>query len=232
MKTATIDVAALKAAAYAASSEETRYYLCGVLIEIDARETRYVATDGHILFAHKAELPNYGPVKGEPVGTVNGAAPDNTLTGSFIIPSATIKAIKLAKRASTSATLESADDGLTLAIRTDDGLSYGFRPVDGSFPAWRRVLPVKTSGKTAHGYNPNQLLRLWKAGETLGIGQPSLAYNDDAPALMTYPGAAQGETFAVIMPMRQGATEAELPHWARDRQAPSVSTIEPVKAAA
>lgn len=231
MNTATIDISALKAAAFAVSTEETRYYLNGVLLEITARETRYVATDGHILFAHKAELPNYGPVKGEPIGTVNGSAPDNTLLGSFIIPSATIKAIKLAKRASTSATLESADDGATLAIRTDDGLSYGFKPIDGCFPAWRHVLPVKTSGKTAHGYNPNLLLKLWKAGEALGIGQPSIAYNSDGPALLVYPGAA-GETLAVIMPMRQASTEAELPNWAREGAGESVSTIEPIKEAA
>ena len=230
MKTATIDVSALKAALNAVSTEETRYYLNGVLLEIDARETRYVATDGHILFAHRAELPNYGPVKGEPIGTVNGSAPDNTLTGHFIIPSATIKAIKLAKRDSTGATLE-AGEGRRLTLKLDNGLSFGFEPIDGCFPAWRRVLPVKTSGKTAHGYNPNLLLKLWKAGEALGIGQPSLSYNDDAPALLVYPGAA-GQTLAVIMPMRQGKGEAELPNWARDGAGESVSELEPVKAAA
>lgn len=87
------------------------------------------------------------------------------------------------------------------------------------------------SGKTAHGYDPNLLVKLWKAGETLGIGQPSLAYNDDAPALVVYPGGA-GDTLAVIMPMRQGATERELPHWAREGAGTSVSELEPVKEAA
>lgn len=215
MKTATIDVAALKAAAHAVSTEETRYYLNGVLVEITVRAVTYVATDGHILFAHRGEL----------------ADDDNTLIGQFIIPAATIKALKLARKASPIATLESDDNGATLAIKAADGLSYGFKPIDGCFPAWRRVLPVKTSGKTAHGYNPNLLLKLWKAGEALSIGQPSISYNDDAPALLAYPGAADGATLAAIMPMRQGKG-AELPDWAREGAGESVAELEPVKEAA
>jgi hypothetical protein len=51
MAIARISLPALHAAAQAASTGETRYWLKGVLVEIGPRQTIYVATDGHVLFA-------------------------------------------------------------------------------------------------------------------------------------------------------------------------------------
>jgi len=50
MKT-TLKIDHLKAVFNAVSTEETRYYLCGVQVEINAKGTTLVATNGHMLLA-------------------------------------------------------------------------------------------------------------------------------------------------------------------------------------
>ena len=54
---ALISLKALYAAACAASTEETRFYLNGVCVEVSARQVVYVATDGHVLFAYRELSP-------------------------------------------------------------------------------------------------------------------------------------------------------------------------------
>src|SRR4051812_23886693 len=82
-ETATINLNALAAAAIFSSTEETRYYLGGVLLEIEPDAITYVATDGRRLFAHRDTT---GP-KEDP----------HTLLGSFIVPTPACKALKPSK---------------------------------------------------------------------------------------------------------------------------------------
>lgn len=206
MSTAILDYAALKAALFAVSNEETRYYLNGVLVEIGPRTVTYVATDGHIMFAHHAIIP------GEPV--------EPELIGNFIIPSDAIKAIKLAKRDSPIITLRGEADGAGMRLEYDGGRSIGFNPIDATFPNWRRVLPETTDGTLPSGvsFNPNLLAKLWKAGEVMGWTMPPIRYNGTGPALLSY--GSQGDTIGVIMPMRNdaGNNAAPLPLWAQFRE--------------
>ena len=126
MLTAKINVGALKAAALAASKELSRHYLNGVLIEVSPRAVVYVATDGQMLFAYRDGLSERDP--------------DNMLLGDFIVPVPVIKSIKLKKSASESASLRDSTNGDgELTIKTADGGSYGFAPIDGTFPNWRAV---------------------------------------------------------------------------------------------
>lgn len=205
MATAILDYTALKAALYAVSNEETRYYLNGVLVEIGAQTVTYVATDGHIMFAHRGTW-----LEGD----------SNTLLGNFIIPTDAIKAIKLAKRDSPIITLRGEADGGGMRMEYDGGRSIGFNPIDASFPNWRRVLPETTDGTLPSGvaFNPNLLAKLWKAGEVMGWTMPPIRYNGTGPALLSY--GSQGDTIGVIMPMRNdpGANPAPLPIWAQFRE--------------
>ena len=131
MLTAKINVGALKAAALAASKELSRHYLNGVLIEVSPRAVVYVATDGQMLFAYREGLSERDP--------------DNMLLGDFIVPVPVIKSIKLKKSVSESASLRDSTNGDgELTIKTADG-SYGFAPIDGTFPTgapWRRGRPA------------------------------------------------------------------------------------------
>lgn len=191
-ETANLDVAVLKAANYAAADEETRYYLRGVCVEIAADCVTYIATDGHILFAHRA------------------LTDVNTMRGVYIIPSDTIDDIRLGKKDITQATLERGDYP-KLILRTHNATRMTvFEPVDGTFPDWRRVTPAWSSGKTECAYDPQLMIRLWKASKAMGGGMPDLSPNDDKAALVLFGVAG---TFGLIMPMRALEGSRESPDW-------------------
>lgn len=198
MKTVTINLAALKAANCAASNEQTRCYLNGVLVEVTRDSVTYIATDGHILFAHRAEINE----------------DEDPLVGTWIIPSDIIKNLKFNKKF-TLGQLEGDELSVynhRLSINYG-GSRIGFNAIDGSFPDWRRAVPRSADCKDEKGdfaYNPYLLAKLWKAGEILDRGdKPALTPNGSAPALVTY---NDPDTFAVIMPMRDGVRR-DAPAW-------------------
>lgn len=187
MHTARIHIATLKAANLFASTEQTCSYLSGVLVEVTPSHVTYCATNGHILFAARREVP-------EDVDA-------NTLIGQWIIPAAIISALKPTK-GHTDCTLTSADRAsFTLAD------AMVFKPVDGTFPDWRRVCPTKYSGD-AKGvfYNTAYLHTITKAGEVLAGRKAqyennyTLTYNDSGPALVRFDN--DPDAFACIMPLR------------------------------
>src|SRR5208337_975230 len=180
MKTSTLSRKALQACNFAASKEETRYYLNGVYVKIDAGGAEYCATDGHMLLAYREELEKDSPA--------------NTLTGEFIIPSSTCadKHIKGSKWASDAVELAEMTDGF---LRIDNALV--FRPIDGTFPDWRRVLPSEIDGVSAQ-FDPALLVRLQKAGAIFDCRFPVIAHNGINPALVRF-GEHTG-LFGVVMP--------------------------------
>jgi DNA polymerase-3 subunit beta len=197
---ATINFRALNALCLAASTEETRYYLNGVKLEIDPDETRYIVTDGHRLVAHREVL---------------GADYErNTLLGEFIIPMATCKALKL-KASSGSMGCLTQIDGRLLFQHAHLG-EHVCKPIDGSFPDWRRVVPRSVDGKLAH-FNPSYLVDFDKIAALLNGARSDrdrteLAHNGQGPALVTFPGALAETTFGVIMPLR-AAPSMFAPSW-------------------
>jgi hypothetical protein len=196
---ATINLRVLGAAALTASSEETRFYLCGVLVEIEPRSVTYVATDGHRLFAHREEL-------GE------GDEP-NTLVGHFIIPMKSCRAIKLGKKATAAAALTRSDDGGMFLANFAE--RHYFRPVDGTFPDWRRVMPKR--GGEAYAHFDGKLVASFSAiAAALGDdkGSPRICPMDaNSPALVVFHGR-EDTTFGVIMPMRGEKVSRLVPAWA------------------
>lgn len=192
--TSTINLRVLAALSICASTEETRYYLNGVKVEITPRHVTYVVTDGHRLVAHRETLAD--------------DAADNATLGDFIIPLVQCKAIKLGKRDDGAATI--AGDASRLTIERD-GAAVSFKPVEGSFPDWRRVLPSSIDGVTAQ-FNPKYLADFAKVGAMLEYGDKVwVSHNGDSPASITWSGNVN--TLAVLMPIRIGRDLTFRPSW-------------------
>jgi hypothetical protein len=223
--TATIDLKALKAALHAVTPSETRYYLAGVCVEINPASATYVATDGHILFAACVEAP-----KDE----------DNTLTGTWIIPHAVIKAIKLGRKLGETATLELSPIGGELLLRQAGASAVSFAPIDGAFPEWRRVVPGATasassqwepltpdrlikSGNEINQFDPALLARLQRAGQDLELGKLPYVHHPASgnPSVVTWPG--HRKAFGVIMPVRVADEPWAAPAWATSTAAPKAA---------
>jgi len=143
----------LKAVLTHAATDDIRYYLNGVLFEVDENQVVWlIATDGHRLFAGKIganQCEQKGPF-------------------SIIIPGDAVK------RACTEKT-----PTLTLCAFSDGRYALGsaiFTPVEGKFPDWRRVCPAVDAERADAPLQFNwdyvataqKALRLWDGSEKAG----------------------------------------------------------------
>lgn len=194
----TIDLKILAAVAKAASKEEARFYLKGVKIEAREKHVAYIATDGHILIAARAE-------RYKDDGT--------PLLGDWILPSEVIARYKPASFKNFSLAILSSN-GTKLAIEFN-GEKIEFLPIDGAFPDWRRALPSEISGETAQ-FDPALLSRLSAAGKMFGgDGRLTIAHNGGGPAIVSF-GSGIEDAFGVIMPLRSAANP-KLPAWTKEK---------------
>ncbi len=167
----------LRAVAIACSAEETRYYLQGVSVEPDGATAHLVATDGHRLMVARVEAIIPGD--------------------KFIIPA---DAIARALKGHKAPGIELARRGG--AWQLGDTL---FRPIDGSFPAWHRVMPDVSGegelGKLAQ-FDSSYLESFRKAAAMLGgrASHPHLHHCGASPALVTF--AGRDDIFGLCMPRR------------------------------
>lgn len=196
----TINLRLLGAVSLFASDEETRYYLNGVCIEVDARGTTYVATDGHKLVAcHEA---------------LTSDETDNGLTGTFIIPTLHCKPFKLNKDDVGVAKMFAAHGvrgRLTLAHELVD---VTFSPIDGVFPDWRKVVPQGPASGVLAQFNLKNLAVVEKFAKALGLGVPFIAHNGPDPAPIWFPN--EDDMIAVLMPFRKEDELGRLAQaWAR-----------------
>jgi DNA polymerase-3 subunit beta len=178
----------LKAAALFTAKQDIRYYLNGVLIESSPAETRAVATDGHALLARREARKD-----------------DNTGAASIIMPAETIAMILKWKAPHKSAL----DAPIVITVPDDPKAEHRaewcgqvavFRPVDGKFPDYARIIPQALSGEAA-SFNADLLIKCQKAAIELGTnknGYFPFKQNGNAAAVATF-GA---DAFAVVMPLR------------------------------
>jgi DNA polymerase-3 subunit beta len=173
---------ALKAAVLAVPKKDVREYLTGACVEITANHAIIVGTNGHWLFAARSE---HGEEIQEPV--------------TIIIPRADVEqAVKGHK-----------GDTISLGRLSNGEWRLGsniFKPIDGTYPDWRRVVPKKISGQSSD-YSPVYLAQVHKAlslWNHIPVSNPwggfTLYQNGLEGA------AAQGadtEAFCVLMPMRR-----------------------------
>lgn len=183
----TISTDDLKAVSLAMAKADLRYYLNGVLFELDNAEGyRLVATDGHRLhIVCKKKCTN----------TVH----------EIIMPSDIVK--QLCKQKAQVFELEIIP-GATRQIKIRTGAGFITVPeVDGKYPDYRRVMPTKVQQtETAH-YMPEYLADLAKAQKILGTknqngyiaqqGEKGGVYVDNEKSF-----------YAVIMPLRCDAPES------------------------
>jgi DNA polymerase-3 subunit beta len=167
----------LRAIALTGAEKDVRFYLNGVYVEATRSETRLVSTDGNRASMWRREAPN---------------ELDSPII-EFIIPQDAIKAVKPSKRAG--------QDFLCIGIDDDGEYSLsngitkiGFRPLDGRFPDYRRIIPAMPTGVTAH-YDLGLLADFQKVGAMLARTSrriwPHVHHNGDGNALITIQGLPQ-----------------------------------------
>ena len=171
----------LKAAHLFISKEQTRYYLAGVNIEASEGAVRLTSTDGHRLFTASVAFEDPQP-----------------MFETFILPGDAIK------RALTGYKEEMIEID---TVRETVG-SVAYKPIDGTFPDWRRVAPDKITGEAAQ-LDPQYVADFGKAAKILR-GHLVIRHNGGSPAVI---GFGRLDCVGLLMPLRDKSaieTEARL----------------------
>lgn len=188
-----LNIRLLKAAAVAASKEETRYYLKGVCLQADEKSgVILIATDGHLLLAFRQSET----WEGEPI--------------NVIIPGDVIASIKLHKYHDKG---ELTQDGDRWSLEYAGAPGITFRMIDGTFPDWRRIVPNEYDGRQAT-FNPKYYGDFAKVAKVLDKSENcvSINHNGGDPALVSFGSDVDG--FGVIMPLRNRENVTK-PEWAK-----------------
>jgi DNA polymerase-3 subunit beta len=209
----TINKSALKAVSRFAAKSDIRYYLVGVYVEANETETRLIATDGHAMLVHRMFA-------------------ENTHAWAGIIPLDTVTAILKHKTASKKVDfpIELSECGDTEGRIDYAGQAFIFKPVDGKFPDYRRVIPKDITGEAAC-YQPEYLQRVYDAAVDLGavdhkIGRFGMGYNGNSSAVCPI----NDDCLAIVMPLRQDMLPAGAVgfDWAREPVAPASVKLQSV----
>ena len=182
----TIETKDLQAVSLAMANKDIRYYLNGVLFELDNAEGyRLVGTDGHRM--HIVDRKKY------------------TDRHEIIMPSETVK--QLCKLKAQAFELEIIE-GATRQIKIRTGAGFITVPeLVGKYPDYRRVMPTKLQQAEVAHYMPEYLADLAKAQKILGTAQQNgyLAQQGSAGGVYV---DSEKCFYAVIMPMRHNAPES------------------------
>lgn len=206
-KTAIINLKLLAASAAFASTEEARYYICGVALEISATGVNYVATDGHRLIASHE-------------GADKAQCADWAEMVTLIIPTEECKRAKLSKRDAEDAVLTLNGDG-SITIAHD--ITWTFKPVDGTYPGWRRALPrTPESGevKAQSHWDYAYAMSFRTFAEKMGYGSPIINQRGGSSPMPVTFAQEDCNSFGVLVPMlmRGSAPDWEVPAWVNSRQ--------------
>lgn len=175
----TISAPMLRAVSLAAPSKDIRYYLNGVLVQARKGRILLVATDGHRIHV------GLGGVTEQPDFDV-------------IVP---IDAVRVVTRAAGKKA-----ETVRLSINSEDGVlnDLNFRPVDGRYPDWRRVIPDDVCDwKQAEGtcFNGTYLADVVSAAQYLGDKSGVVSVTTDGSRAFVRV-AASPQFLAVIMSVR------------------------------
>lgn len=189
-----INLRTLKAVNLATSTEQARPYLVGVLVECRESTVTYVATDGHRALVVQEDLPELEDGQ-------------TRLVGDFIIPSAVIKATKVAKgrfAAYNPVTLECEAPKAAKGIMGEQVVTF----VDATFPDWRRVCPAAVEPLEAGGavaqFNANYVGMFGKFAEAMTWSPLGVHFHhtkDEKTAVAVTFGESR-KAFGILMPVR------------------------------
>lgn len=162
----------LAAALCCAGKQDVRFYLNSVFVEVSSTETRVVGCNGISVAVLRLLQESEAPF-------------------SVIIPR---DSVELALRLKSE----------VLGLECTDGLwSLGgipFRPLDGTYPDYRRTIPRSVSGAASH-FDPNILMSFAKVGKALKCkGMPIVRQSGADAALVHFYDV--DEFVGVAMPMR------------------------------
>lgn len=154
----------LKTALLFASKKDVRYYLNGVLFEINNGQARLVATNGEVLCVFRL---------GE----------TDQKDAQVIIPRDIVEGLRLK---SGELDIKLLEDG-TAEINAN-GQYTRFKPVNGRFPDYRRVIPSGDMSGVAAQFNGHIMETLHKAYKLLNVGckmpMPYISHNGNSGALI------------------------------------------------
>lgn len=189
----------LRAVLLFAAKTDIRYYLNGVKVEATKEATRVIATNGHVLAVHHSDQIN------------DLAAPTE-----LIVPYRVIAMVKGGRKGRAMPLMLESEDGVTWQLR-DLLLDFAmtFRPIEGKYPDYVRVLPKETTGEAAR-YQTAYLAiaeaasRVLSGSSRFGV---ALSYNGSGGGLVTVPSCP--EFVGVLMPIRMdGDGKGKRPAWA------------------
>ena len=168
----------LRAAFQCISTEQTRYYLCGVLIEAD----KLVALDGHQMMT--IELPDGCHVgtecftQGMDAARMPGATGTPQGAGFILSCDVTDKAFKAKASGGDLWVYGDIETGILQFVinHGEGGEMYRvgvleFSVIDGTYPEWRRVVAKGGGGAASLCYDPAVLARLVKAADVIDKGR-------------------------------------------------------------
>ncbi len=185
MKTYEINIKALRAMLPLAGDRDVRFYLNGVVVEVHQTQTRYVATTGHVMGIYDESRENDTP---EPL--------------QVIIPRDVVKQLKPNKKM-VFGSLVLNDDETARILNPASEQDIGFKPIDGVFPDYQRVVPKEVDG-TAGNYNIELLYQFVEVNKSLGAKYPGvidLQQNGPTGAALVH--LSDSNFKGVVMPYRK-----------------------------
>lgn len=185
MKTYEINIKVLRAMLPLAGERDIRFYLNGVMVEVRQTQTRYVATTGSVMGIYDESREN-----------------DTSETTQIIIPRDVVKQLKPNKKR-VFGSLVLNDDGTARILNPASEQDIGFKPIDGVFPDYQRVVPKEAAG-TAGNYDFELLYRFVEVSKALGAKYPGmidLQQNGPTGAALVH--LSDSNFKGVVMPCRK-----------------------------
>lgn len=173
------------------STEQTRYYLCGVFIEPCADGGLTItATDGHRLVSCYDQ---------------DGLCAEPLLA---TITKDTIKALKKAD-------IVTIDDNKQLSTSQNEQITYiqpGSCEIDGTFPDWRHVVSstAEITGEQSIGFNAKYLGQFQALHGFSKQTVITVYSNGDKPTIVS---TGNPDVFALLMPMTNENATSDVPSW-------------------
>jgi hypothetical protein len=189
----------MKALLVIAPKSESRYYLCGVLLEVRDDRAVLVSTDGNRMLILRPDTRMEG---------------NDVRDGRWIIPRDLLASVKVKKGAALSLSLDQFSNDNNARARVLTLNSETAAPtVDATFPDWRRVVPMNASGDWAH-YDPQYLADFGAIAEHLSGKRTSARVHfngmQGAPVELGVDNA-----LGVLMPTRAENLPYSRPDWTR-----------------
>ena len=184
--------------AYAASRDETRYTLMGVLLEVEDRRMKLVATDGHRLARFVGQLPPGSQCdgNGEPIQAI---VPVRLLN----------EGVRLGGRLGGSAMLELHDKAAV--IRINGSVRIWSQLVEGQYPAYEGSVPSAFTGTVSvpTGALCSAVARL--AALSKGRRSPGLVLSVEDSCLVLRLAADAGDGIAAVETVSPVRTQGTVP---------------------